>query len=123
MPKTLDPATPAGYTDIFGAPDDYGWNVEPAFSSCVWVERVADPALAGSYEAWLPSSQSAAYSQRTDLAGRLALVVPPPAWLNGKPVTYNTDGIILSENGYPVVQVLKQALVVCPGRTTAVRLP
>jgi len=89
VPATLDPATPAGYTSIFGAPDDYGWNVEPAFSNCVWVERVADPALARSYEAWLPSSQSAAYSQRTDLAGRLALVVPPPARLNGKPVTYN----------------------------------
>jgi hypothetical protein len=88
-PETLDPATPAGYTDIFGAPDDYGWNVEPAFSNCIWVERVADPALARSYEAWLPSTQRAAYSLRTDLAGRLALVVPPPARLNGKPVTYN----------------------------------
>ena len=41
-PETLDPAVPADYTDIFGAPDDYGWNVEPAFSNCVWVERAAD---------------------------------------------------------------------------------
>jgi hypothetical protein len=88
VPETLDPATPGGFTNIFGAPDDYGWNVEPAFSNCVWVERAADPALARCWEAWLPSSQSAAYSRRADLASRLALVVPPPARLNGKPVTY-----------------------------------
>jgi hypothetical protein len=88
VPETLDPATSSGYTDIFGAPDDYGWNVEPAFSNCIWVERAADAALARCWEAWLPSSQSPAYSQRTDLAGRLALVVPPPARLNGQPVTY-----------------------------------
>ncbi len=88
VPETLDPAAPADYTDIFGAPDDYGWNVEPAFSNCIWVERAEDPALAGCWEAWLPSAQSAAYSQRADLAGRLALVVPPPARLNGDPITY-----------------------------------
>ena len=73
---------------IFGAADDYGWNVEPAFSNCIWVERAADPALARCWEAWLPSAQRAAYSQRTDLASRLALVVPPPARLNGAALTY-----------------------------------
>jgi len=88
-PKTLDPTVPGDFTAIFGDPSDYGWNVEAAFSNCIWVERSADPALAKPIEAWLPSSQSAAYSQRRDLAGRLALVVPPPARLNGKPVTYN----------------------------------
>jgi hypothetical protein len=88
VPETLDPAVPADYTDIFGAADDYGWNVEPAFSNCIWVERAADPALARCWEAWLPSAQRAAYSQRTDLAGRLALVVPPPARLNGAALTY-----------------------------------
>ncbi len=88
VPETLDPTAPADYTDIFGAADDYGWNVEPAFGNCIWVERAADPALAGCWEAWLPSAQSAAYSQRADLADRLALVVPPPARLNGDPITY-----------------------------------
>ena len=88
VPETLDPSLPADYTDIFGASDDYGWNVEPAFSNCIWVERAADPALARCWEAWLPSAQRAAYSQRTDLASRLALVVPPPARLNGGALTY-----------------------------------
>jgi hypothetical protein len=88
VPETLDPMVPADYTEIFGAADDYGWNVEPAFGNCIWVERAADPALAASWEAWLPSAESAAYSQRADLADRLALVVPPPARLNGDPVTY-----------------------------------
>ena len=32
------------------------------------------------------------FCSATDLAGRLALVVPPPARLNGKPVTYNRRG-------------------------------
>ena len=91
VPETLDPAVPAGYTDIFGAPDDYGWNVEPAFSNCIWVERAADPALARCWEAWLPSAQAAAYAQRDDLASRLALVVPPPARLNGTPITYTVS--------------------------------
>jgi hypothetical protein len=89
VPETLDPTVVADFTNIFGAPDDYGWNVEPAFSNCIWVERSADPGLAKPIEAWLPSSQLAAYSQRPDLVGRVALVVPPPARLNGKPVTYN----------------------------------
>ena len=88
VPESLDPSVPADYTEIFGASDDYGWNVEPAFSNCIWVERAADPALARCWEAWLPSAQRAAYSQRTDLAGRLALVVPPPARLNGGAITY-----------------------------------
>jgi hypothetical protein len=88
VPETLDPAVPADFTDIFGAPDDYGWNVEPAFSNCIWVERAADPALARCWEAWLPSAQAAAYAQRDDLASRVALVVPPPARLNGAPITY-----------------------------------
>ena len=88
VPETLDPTLPADYTNIFGAPDDYGWNVEPAFGNCIWVERAADQALARCWEAWLPSAQREAYSQRTDLAGRLALVVPPPARLNGSPITY-----------------------------------
>ena len=88
VPETLDPAVPGDYTDIFGAPDDYGWNVEPAFSNCIWVERAADPALARCWEAWLPSAQAAAYAQRDDLASRLALEVPPPARLNGAPITY-----------------------------------
>ncbi len=88
VPETLDPSVPADHTQIFGAADDYGWNVEPAFSNCIWVERAADPGLARCYEAWLPSAQRDAYSQRTDLAGRLALVVPPPARLNGTALTY-----------------------------------
>ena len=88
VPETLDPAVAADYTSIFGATDDYGWNVEPAFSNCIWVERAADPALARCWEAWLPSSQSAAYSQRSDLGSRIALVVAPPARLNGAPITY-----------------------------------
>ena len=87
-PDTLDPSVPADYTQIFGATDDYGWNVEPAFSNCIWVERAADPALARCWEAWLPSSQSAAYSQRSDLGSRIALVVAPPSRLNGVPITY-----------------------------------
>jgi len=89
VPKLLDPATPSGYTAIFGDPNDYGWNVEPAFSNSIWVQRNPDPALATPIEAWLPSSQSAAYSQRPDLNSRLALVLGPPARLNGKPITYN----------------------------------
>ena len=62
--------------------------MEPAFSNCIWVERAADPALARCWEAWLPSAQAAAYAQRADLASRLALKVPPPARLNGAPITY-----------------------------------
>ena len=88
VPETLDPTVAGDFTDIFGADDDYGWNVEPQFSSCIWVQRSADMALAAPIEAWLPSGQREAYSQRTDLAGRVALVVPPPARLNGKPITY-----------------------------------
>jgi hypothetical protein len=88
VPETLDPAVPADYTDIFGATGDYGWGVEPAFGNCIWVERAADMGLARSWEAWLPASQMAAYSQRSDLSTRVALVVPPPARLKGAPVTY-----------------------------------
>ena len=87
-PETLDPTVAGDFTDIFGADDDYGWYTEPQFSNSIWVERSADMALAKPIEAWLPSAQRAAYSQRTDLAGRVALVVPPPARLNGKPITY-----------------------------------
>ena len=88
-PQTLDPSVPADFTAIFGAPDDYGYGVEPAFGNCVWVERTTDPALARPYEAWLASSARDAYSQRRDLADRVALVVPPPARHNGDPVTYS----------------------------------
>ena len=88
VPTTLDPAVPSDFTAIFGDPNDYGWNVEPAFGNSIWVERSADPAFARPIEAWLPTSQSATYAQRSDLASRLALVLPPPARLNGKPISY-----------------------------------
>ncbi len=88
-PLTLDPALPGEFTEIFGDPDDFGWNVEPAFGNSIWVERSADPSLAQPIEAWLPNSQLAAYSQRPDLSGRIALVFPPPARLDGKPISYS----------------------------------
>jgi len=87
-PYTLDPTVPSDHTAIFGAPDDYGWYVEPDFGDSIWVKRGADPALAQPIEAWLPNSQLAAYAER-DLSDRLALVLPPPARLNGKPITFN----------------------------------
>ena len=46
--------------------------------------RPADRGLA-------PDSQLAAYSQRGDLANRVALVLPPPARLNGVPITYQLN--------------------------------
>ena len=88
-PYTLDPTTPGGYAAIFGVPDDYGYNVTPAFGDAVWVKRSTDPALAQPIEAWLPNTQLAAYAQRPDLSDRLALVVPQPARLNGRPIAYN----------------------------------
>jgi hypothetical protein len=86
-PYTLDPTVPSDHTAIFGAPDDYGWYVEPDFGDSIWVERSADPATAQPIEAWLPNSQLATYAER-DLSDRLALVLPPPARLNGTPITY-----------------------------------
>lgn len=86
-PYTLDPAVPSDHTAIFGATDDYGWYVEPDFGDSIWVKRTADPALAQPIEAWLPTSQLATYAER-DLSDRLALVLPPPARLNGTPITY-----------------------------------
>lgn len=86
-PYTLDPTVSGDHTAIFGAPDDYGWYVEPDFGDAIWVRRSADPALAAPIEAWLPNSRLAVYAGR-DLSDRLALVLPPPARLNGKPITY-----------------------------------
>lgn len=87
-PVTLDPTIPGDFTEIFGDLDDFGWNVVPAFGNSIWVERSADPSLANPIEAWLPNSQLSAYSQRPDLPGRIALVFPPPARLDGKPISY-----------------------------------
>jgi hypothetical protein len=100
VPETLDPTVPADYTNIFGASDDYGWNVEPQFSNSIWVKRSADMALAVPIEAWLPSSQRAAYSQK-DLSDRVALVVPPPARLNGKPITYTVVTVKATGTTWP----------------------
>jgi hypothetical protein len=86
-PYTLDPTIPGDHTAIFGAPDDYGWYVEPAFGESIWVRRSTDPTLAQPIEAWLPNSELAAYAQ-ADLSDRLALVLPQPARLNGEPITY-----------------------------------
>lgn len=100
-PKPLDPAVAGDFTDIFGADDDYGWYTEPQFSNSIWVERTADMAFAKPIEAWLPSSQRAAYAQRADLAGRVALVVPPPARLNGKPITYTAVTVKSTGTAWP----------------------
>jgi len=89
VPEQLDPAIPADYTDIFGNPDDYGWYTVPAFANCIWVQRAPNPAYAAPIRAWLPSSDSEAYAQRRDLDDQLCLSFPPPARLNGDPVSYN----------------------------------
>jgi hypothetical protein len=87
-PYVLDPTVQSDHTALFGAPDDYGWYVEPDFGDSIWVRRSDDPALAEPIEAWLPNSLLAGYAER-DLSDRLALVLPPPARLNGKPITFN----------------------------------
>ena len=88
-PYTLDPAIPSQYDAIFGVPDDYGYDIVPAFGDSIWVRRSTDPALAAPIEAWLPNAQLVPFSQQPDLSNRLALVLPPPARLNGKPITYH----------------------------------
>jgi Peptidase family M28 len=89
VPEPLDPTVASDRQDLFGAPDDwdYGWYYTPQFSSCIWVKKVADMSVASVIEAWLPSSLLETYEQK-DLSDRIALVTPPPARLNGKPVTY-----------------------------------
>ncbi len=88
IPKLLDPSDPSDYIKIFGDPDDYGWYTEPAFGNCIWVEHSADPSYATPIEAWLPTSQNPVYAQGPDLDDRLCLSFPPPARLNGNPVSY-----------------------------------
>jgi hypothetical protein len=100
VPEPLDPMVPADYTDIFGAPDDYGWNVEPQFSTCIWVKRGPDMSQAPPMEAWLPSSLAAAYSLK-DLSDRAALVLSPPARLNGKPTTYTVVTVKATGTTWP----------------------
>jgi hypothetical protein len=73
-PYTLDPTISSDHTAIFGAPDDYGWYVEPDFGDSVWVQRSTDPALAQPIEAWLPNAELAVYAHGT--VRSLALVLP-----------------------------------------------
>lgn len=88
VPEMYDPATPSGYENIFGAPDDYGWYTVPVFAQCIWIPDGADPSYALPLRAWLPSADSEAYAQRPDLDDQLCLSFPPPARLNGDPVSY-----------------------------------
>jgi len=88
VPDLYDPTVPSDYEGIFGNPDDYGWYTEPAFGNCIWVQRGSDPAYATPIRAWLRWSESVAYSQRSDLDQQLCLAFPPPARLNGNPVSY-----------------------------------
>ena len=64
-PYTLDPAIPSQYDAIFGVPDDYGYDIVPAFGDSIWVRRSTDPALAAPIEAWLPNAQLVPYSAAT----------------------------------------------------------
>jgi hypothetical protein len=87
-PTFYDPTIPGDFTQIFGDPDDYGYWVEPTFGNTIWAVRVADPALAPPLRGWLPSAEGPAYSERADLADQLAVELPPPARLGGRPVSY-----------------------------------
>ena len=103
LPEPLDPTVEADHNDIFGLPApawDYGWYYTPQFASCIWVKRGPDMSQAPPIEAWLPSSQAAAYSQK-DLSDRVALVASPPARLNGKPITYTAVTVKATGTTWP----------------------
>ena len=88
VPSFYDPSVPADFMQIFGDPNDYGYFVEPTFGNTIWVQKTGDPAFAEPLRAWLPTASGPAYSQRADLTSQLAVDLPQPARLNGRPVSY-----------------------------------
>jgi hypothetical protein len=89
LPWTLDPARPDGHARIF---DDFlrydDLYEKRVFGECVWTDREGTRV----FEAWMPSGDAEVEAAEAATGPeRVCRVVPQPAELDGRPVTFVVD--------------------------------
>jgi hypothetical protein len=88
-PRFLYPKYPKDFYLIFAdALQMEGLYDKPLFGDCLWTNIMTDPFTASPIEGWVKTHLIDEYRKDPGILDRICLVLPQPARLNGKPITF-----------------------------------